>query len=37
MIANLKEEWSKEVEEENKKSLEKIRQEFKEAIKIELS
>ena len=36
-IENLKEEWKNELEEENKCSLEKMKQEMKEAIKIELA
>ena len=37
IIINLKEEVRNEIEEENKQSLEKLKQELKEAIKIEFS
>ena len=37
IIGSLKEEWRNELEQENKWSLEKMKQELKEAIKIELS
>ena len=37
IIGNLKEVWRNELEEQNKYSLEKKKQELKEAIKIELS
>ena len=36
IIGSLKEEWRNELEPENKRSLEKMKQELKEAIKIEL-